>query len=170
MVAVDVLEHLRDCRGVLETQMLPAIAPGGVLVENTSFVVNAANPMHHEDFGMDEHLRSTGLGVVEAAEDATRIWRADGASMTHQAPQPEADHYRDAAYNTKERICCYWHQVDEVLSLGARTALEVGPGPGIVTEWLRKAGVEVTTLDMEERLEPDVVGFCDRHAGRGRRL
>lgn len=78
--------------------------------------------------------------------------------MTHQGRQPEPDVYWTRAYNTKERTCSYWHQVDEVLSLGARTALEVGPGPGIVTDWLRKAGVEVTTLDMESRLEPDVVG------------
>lgn len=80
VVAVDVLEHLDDCRGILDTQILPALAPGGALIENTSFVVNIANPMHHEDYGMDEHLRSAGWDVVEEAEDATRIWRADGAS------------------------------------------------------------------------------------------
>jgi SAM-dependent methyltransferase len=78
--------------------------------------------------------------------------------MTQEARQPEPDVYWTRAYNTKERTCSYWHQVDEVLSLGARSVLEVGPGPGIVTEWLRRSGVEVTTLDMEARLAPDLVG------------
>ena len=78
--------------------------------------------------------------------------------MMPEAIQPEPDHYWTREYNTKERTCSFWHQVDEVLSLGARDALEVGPGSGIVTEWLRRAGVQVTTLDMEARLAPDLVG------------
>jgi len=76
----------------------------------------------------------------------------------HQATQPEPDVYWTREYNTKERTCSFWHQVDEVLSLGARSALDVGPGAGLVTDWLRRAGVEVTTLDMEARLAPDLVG------------
>ena len=75
VVAVDVLEHLDDCRSILEDHLLPALAPNGALIENTSFVVNVSNPMHHEDYGMDEHLRSAGMEVVETADDGTRIWR-----------------------------------------------------------------------------------------------
>ena len=45
-----------------------------------------------------------------------------------------------------------------MLALEARTALEVGPGGGLVTEWLRRAGVEVTTLDMDPELGADVNG------------
>lgn len=72
--------------------------------------------------------------------------------------QVAPDHYWSRPYNSKERICSYWHQVDEVLGLEARTALEVGPGGGFVTEWLRRAGVEVTTLDMDAGIGADVVG------------
>ena len=66
--------------------------------------------------------------------------------------------YWTRAYNTKERTCSYWHQVDEILSLGAGTVLEVGPGPGIVTSWLRVAGLTVTTLDREPATRPDLTG------------
>jgi ubiquinone/menaquinone biosynthesis C-methylase UbiE len=36
--------------------------------------------------------------------------------------------------------------------------LEVGIGSGIVTEVLKKIGIGVTTLDIDENLRPDVVG------------
>ena len=71
-------------------------------------------------------------------------------------PQVEAEHYSEFAYNTKERICSFWHQVDEMRALGARTVLEVGPGSGLVTDWLRREGLEVTTLDMDPALGADV--------------
>lgn len=73
-------------------------------------------------------------------------------------PQVPPEHYWSRAYNSKERTCSYWHQVDEVLALEARTVLEVGPGGGLVTEWLRRAGMQVTTLDMDPGLGADVAG------------
>ena len=47
--------------------------------------------------------------------------------------------------------------MDEVLALGAESVLEAGPGSGLVTDWLRRAGTQVTTLDIDPRLEPDLV-------------
>ena len=75
IVAVDVLEHLSDCRGVLERELLPALAPGGVLVENSPFVVNSANPMHHEDFGLEAFMREARFALVANGGDGTRVWR-----------------------------------------------------------------------------------------------
>src|SRR5258706_10905902 len=74
------------------------------------------------------------------------------------SPNVVPDHYYSRAYNTKERTCSFWHQVDEVLELDAQKVLEVGPGSGFVTEWLRRAGVEVKTLDLDPELKPDLVG------------
>jgi SAM-dependent methyltransferase len=73
-------------------------------------------------------------------------------------PQVPTEHYWLRAYNTKERMCSYWHQVDEVLGLDVGTVLEVGPGGGLVTDWLRRAGVQVTTLDMDPAVGADVQG------------
>jgi hypothetical protein len=43
--------------------------------------------MHHEDYGMDEHLRAAGMSILEAADDGTRIWRraATGAGQQRAA-------------------------------------------------------------------------------------
>ena len=73
-------------------------------------------------------------------------------------PQAAPGHYTSRAYNTKERACSFWHQVDEIFEIGASTVLEIGSGSGLVTNWLRTAGVEVKTLDLEPELEPDIVG------------
>jgi SAM-dependent methyltransferase len=74
------------------------------------------------------------------------------------APEVAREHYYSRAYNSKERICSFWHQVDEVLEMEADDALEIGPGSGFVTNWLRKAGVRVTTLDLDPELKPDLIG------------
>lgn len=74
------------------------------------------------------------------------------------APQVSQQHYESRNYNSKERFCSFWHQADEVLTLGGGRVLEVGPGGGTVTEWLRAAGCEVVTIDHDPALGPDVVG------------
>lgn len=51
----------------------------------------------------------------------------------------------------------YWHQIDLVLGSGAKRVLEIGSGEQTVTGMLRKNGIEVTTVDIDERLHPDVV-------------
>jgi SAM-dependent methyltransferase len=75
VIAVDVLEHLPDCRSVLEEQLLPALNGSGVLVENSPFVINTSNPMHHEDFGLDEFLLNAGFALAHDGGENTRVWR-----------------------------------------------------------------------------------------------
>jgi 2-polyprenyl-3-methyl-5-hydroxy-6-metoxy-1,4-benzoquinol methylase len=75
VVAVDVLEHLPNCRAVLERDLLPALAPMGALVENTPFIVSSANPMHHEDFGFEPFMVAAGFAVAANGGDGTRVWR-----------------------------------------------------------------------------------------------
>jgi len=77
VVAVDVLEHLPDCRSVLERRLLPSLTPDGVLVENSPFVVNSANPMHYADFGLERFLNDAGFGIVANDADGTRAWRRE---------------------------------------------------------------------------------------------
>jgi methylase of polypeptide subunit release factors len=73
--AFDVLEHLAGLGNVLESQIFPALAPGGVLVESSPFVRTLWNPMHHEDaIGFDASLRRLGFRL-EADEREYRIWR-----------------------------------------------------------------------------------------------
>lgn len=71
------------------------------------------------------------------------------------------DHYRASEkYVTIERWSSYWHQLDAIIRTGAGTVLEVGVGPKMLSGYLREfAGLEVTTIDVNEELKPDVL--CD---------
>ena len=81
-----------------------------------------------------------------------------GSDADADAVQVPADWYEKRSYNSKERFCSYWHQIDEVLKLEGRSVLEVGPGGGLVTSELRRRGIDVLTLDIDDELDPDVVG------------
>jgi hypothetical protein len=35
--------------------------------------------MHHDDWGLDEHLRGRGLALERVADDGTRVWRREPA-------------------------------------------------------------------------------------------
>lgn len=67
-------------------------------------------------------------------------------------------HYLKPDYDTKGRFISYWHQASELLSLGPRKVLEIGVGNGFLSVYLRRRGLEVTTLDVDSSLKPDVTG------------
>ena len=70
--------------------------------------------------------------------------------------QVEAQHYFDRGYDTPKRFASYWHQIDLALAHGAKSALEIGPGNGFLSSYLRRAGLDVTTLDLDPALRPSV--------------
>ena len=74
--------------------------------------------------------------------------------------------YSKNFYDHKARWIHYFHQIRAVAGeirrrgrgLNGFLVLEIGPSHGLVTEYLRKFGVSVTTLDYKESYKPDVVG------------
>jgi cyclopropane fatty-acyl-phospholipid synthase-like methyltransferase len=74
ITAFDVLEHMSDGRETLRARLLPALRPGGAFFEDSPFVINAANPMHHADWGLTEALTAAGLSVAETHANL-RVWR-----------------------------------------------------------------------------------------------
>lgn len=56
------------------------------------------------------------------------------------------------------RLLSYAHQIERVLSFEPKKVLEVGVGTGMVAAALRAVGIEVTTLDIQPELRPDIVG------------
>lgn len=79
VVALDVLEHLPDLRGVLEGELLPSLAPGGILVEQSPFLRTVSNPMHHlDDDGLDSILVAHGLELI-SEQPLCRIWQSRDA-------------------------------------------------------------------------------------------
>jgi SAM-dependent methyltransferase len=81
VVAMDVIEHLPNAAEVLRERLLPARKNDGVLVENSPFVVNPGNPMHHEDFGFDVLMAGQGLTEVQPISDA-RVWASTRATLS----------------------------------------------------------------------------------------
>jgi SAM-dependent methyltransferase len=70
-------------------------------------------------------------------------------------PQVERSHYF-RGYDTPDRFASYWHQIDETSRLGGRV-VEIGTGNGAVAAVLRARGFDVTTVDIDEALGPNVV-------------
>ena len=83
--------------------------------------------------------------------------------MTHFTAQVSKDHYQAISYDTKDRWVSYWYQARAVMgylslhSGGPGQVLEIGPGNKTVGEALKKQGITVTTADIAEDLNPDVV-------------
>jgi ubiquinone/menaquinone biosynthesis C-methylase UbiE len=67
-------------------------------------------------------------------------------------------HHYYKNYDTKERFCSYWHQIEEIVSHNPTSILEIGIGNGFVSRYLRQRGFNVVTLDIDKRLNPDVAG------------
>lgn len=76
--------------------------------------------------------------------------------MSSGRKQVEAGHYFQRGYDTPKRFASYWHQIDLSLSRSPKTVLEIGPGNGFLSSYLRRAGLEVTTVDLDPELAPSV--------------
>ena len=79
--------------------------------------------------------------------------------MVSRVVQVDIDSYR-RRYLSLPRMITHWHQansVAEVVKPGG-TVLEIGPGAGHTTWLLRQWGLQVTTLDFDPTVEPDIVG------------
>jgi len=64
--------------------------------------------------------------------------------------------FRKYIYPT--RWMSYWYQIKEVLDLESETVLEVGVGSELVADYLKNQGIKITTVDIDEKLRPDIVG------------
>jgi predicted SAM-dependent methyltransferase len=73
-------------------------------------------------------------------------------------PQIEPNLYLKRSYDFKGRFISYWHQIDELTKLGPTSILEIGIGNGLVSNYLKQRGFNITTLDSDPSLNPDTVG------------
>ena len=74
---------------------------------------------------------------------------------------PSARHY-GIEYLSNGRPHSIAVQIAEVVSASPASVLEVGVGTGIAASALRGAGIRVTTLDVQQELQPDIVGDVRR--------
>lgn len=61
-------------------------------------------------------------------------------------------------YLSRERWISFWYQILEVNRFSPKSVLEIGVGSGIVSETLKKMGVDIKTVDIDYGLNPDVKG------------
>ena len=72
--------------------------------------------------------------------------------------QVKKSHYFSSDYDSKERFISYWYQINEIITLEPHNILEVGVGNGFLSCYLKDRNYKVTTLDVDKKLKPDVVG------------
>jgi SAM-dependent methyltransferase len=72
-------------------------------------------------------------------------------------PQFPVSRFAVRRYNKKPTWTNYWYQIDAILKANPKRVLEIGPGNMTVADMLRKAGVEVVTVDIDPELKPDHV-------------
>ena len=77
--------------------------------------------------------------------------------MPDRLVQVAPEHYDFERYDDAERWMSYWHQLRAVLAVRPKTVLEIGPGSGVFRNYLRAAGVEVKTLDIDRTRDVDFV-------------
>jgi len=75
--------------------------------------------------------------------------------------QVKPNHYFALSYDSKERFISYWHQINELTRLKPSSILEIGIGNGLVSNYLKQRGYNVTTMDIDPHLNPDVTASVD---------
>ncbi len=66
-------------------------------------------------------------------------------------------YYLSEEYGSMERFISYYHQLDYIRRNNPKSVLVIGVGDDIIPGLLRKGVERVTTLDIDEALQPDVV-------------
>lgn len=72
--------------------------------------------------------------------------------------QVNEGHYVFSKYMHKRRWMSLWKQVDLILNYSGRKVLEIGPGNGVLQKVLGCYGCDVSTMDIDSRNTPTVVG------------
>jgi hypothetical protein len=66
------------------------------------------------------------------------------------------DVYFSEHYFSMPQLCSFAHQLNHIWRLKPQSVLEIGPGNGFVSMFLRRSGIPVTTVDINPALEPDI--------------
>jgi len=66
------------------------------------------------------------------------------------------DVYFSDGYFSMPQLCSFAHQLSFIHSMRPKSAIEIGLGNGFVSTYLRRAGLPITTADINPALEPDI--------------
>ena len=82
----------------------------------------------------------------------TKVRAQTKSGWTPRVQVPE-EHY-SAKYEDWDTWVRYYWQIRNVMDRGLKEILEIGVGSGVVSSYLRRNGVRVTTLDIDPALHP----------------
>jgi len=68
----------------------------------------------------------------------------------------EREIYFSDSYFSMPQLCSFAHQLNFIHSMKPESAIEIGLGNGFVSTFLKRAGVPVTTADINPALDPDI--------------
>ncbi|MBI4134790.1 MAG: class I SAM-dependent methyltransferase [Candidatus Sungbacteria bacterium] len=72
--------------------------------------------------------------------------------------QVDKNHYFNRKYLSRDRWANYWHQINAVLASKTDNILEIGVGNRLVYDTLKRLDLQVTSVDIDLELRPDVTG------------
>lgn len=68
---------------------------------------------------------------------------------------PRVEYFNDGYFEISQ-LLSMTQQIHDIHALRPASVLEIGPGNGFVSTFLRRAGIEVVTADINPALEPDI--------------
>lgn len=74
--------------------------------------------------------------------------------------------YYSENYFALHQLCSFAHQLHDIYRIGPKSVLEVGIGNGFTSTFLKRAGFDITTVDINRALEPDVCASIDEMPSR----
>ena len=74
---------------------------------------------------------------------------------------PRSAYFSDG-YFSIQQLFSLSHQINEIHKLRPKSILEIGIGNGFTSSFLRRAGYRVTTVDINQDLEPDICAPLDQ--------
>lgn len=84
---------------------------------------------------------------------------------TEREKELPLDVYFSHIYYSLPVLCSFAHQLNHIWRMRPKSVIEVGIGNGFVSSYLRRSGVDVTTIDINANLEPDIVApLSEAHA------
>jgi len=72
------------------------------------------------------------------------------------------DRYYSDGYFDLVQLCSQSHQINEIHKLRPASIIEIGIGNGFTSSFLKRAGYDVTTVDINQNLKPDICAPLDR--------
>ncbi|MBL7160304.1 MAG: methyltransferase domain-containing protein [Candidatus Aenigmarchaeota archaeon] len=81
----------------------------------------------------------------------------DNGRITTKPSNISNDSIDIVKYDDLNKFKSYWKQIREIVNLKPKSVLEVGIGTGFLSNYLKSAGIEVTTLDVDKNRNPDII-------------